>query len=934
MVVFMADTPQQTAAHTGAVTKHGAPTTKVLLRVGGMPIERVEELHFTESVAQAEKVLQLEAEIARLKEQLLDILQASFSQHRENAQARSLILKLKRDVFNARWPKNAAELAAVAPFLTTAGEAVLHRWSDRGQHRQESLQQYYETFAAELVQKRRQLKALIQQDEDFRKGLLLASPSLDKSINAYLKADDQHLNKRARARERSLVEYLLRAACKTSPFSTLTPVVAGDFAYPSPESTASIAYDLPSQQKRSHIRLNVAVLSSLSSHLLHCEALRKELLVQLTSGWRIENGRIRYLRKKHEMGDIDEENPITLSSIHEMLFYLPMGRIIESLVELIGDGRIVKLNDLIQQLSAKYAGDSAAEIAEYLQHLLRLGLLVVPGLQVDIHSHRPLTQYCQQLRAFNTPLTDTIARYLTCVDQLVDEYATASLARRRQILKEIHGEIEKCYAALGKPNASIQRTLLYEDTTLPAGQVTLDKEQWEQTLTALSEFQYLLPIFDINIQRKLVTKGYFRKRYGLGGQCDDFLAFADQFHLEFFEQYMRSQFNNRNLFDENRRFIATHNHFQQPEIELLDQGRQAVADYITAAYATRQTEADDLILDDDFLETIAPYVPLAGSDFQSQSYFAQFAQENGAPLLVLNRVYMGLTTMFSRFAHCFQEGERNAFLDGLRQSLLDIQPDNAVFAELKGGFDMTNLNLHPYITPYEIVCPGDITNRPEAEQIPISDLFIRDDPESDSLRLYSRRLNKEVIPVYLGFLMPMALPEIQQILLNFSYASVCPLYMWLGTTAPSAGNTIARYPRIQYKNILLHRALWKVDPDYFPQLFPEQTDADYFLSVYRWHKDNQLPRRCFLTPDSTPSQTQAADGDPDRGPGYHKPLYVDFENYFAVNVLESTVRHAKRRVVFNEMLPHRDDLWLKVGDQSYVTEFVLEFNRIRDEHND
>ena len=68
-----------------------------------------------------------------------------------------------------------------------------------------------------------------------------------------------------------------------------------------------------------------------------------------------------------------------------------------------------------------------------------------------------------------------------------------------------------------------------------------------------------------------------------------------------------------------------------------------------------------------------------------------------------------------------------------------------------------------------------------------------------------------------------------------------------------------------------------------------------------------------------------------------KTYYVvlfDFENYFAVNVLESTVRHAKRRVVFNEMLPHRDDLWLKVGDQSYVTEFVLEFNRIRDEHND
>jgi hypothetical protein len=60
---------------------------------------------------------------------------------------------------------------------------------------------------------------------------LLSSPLLDDAISAYIGSDNLQLNREARTVERSLVEYLLRTACKTSPFSTLTSVCLGTFEY-------------------------------------------------------------------------------------------------------------------------------------------------------------------------------------------------------------------------------------------------------------------------------------------------------------------------------------------------------------------------------------------------------------------------------------------------------------------------------------------------------------------------------------------------------------------------------------------------------------------------------------------------------------------------------------------------------------------------------
>ena len=82
---------------------------------------------------------------------------------------------------------------------------------------------------------------------------------------------------------------------------------------------------------------------------------------------------------------------------------------------------------------------------------------------------------------------------------------------------------------------------------------------------------------------------------------------------------------------------------------------------------------------------------------------------------------------------------------------------------------------------------------------------------------------------------------------NFSYTGMANLDLWTGTSAPRAGEGIARYPRIRYRNVILQRQLWKVHPDLLPRRRPEQSDEDYFLSWSRWRRRNRLPRRVFAT---------------------------------------------------------------------------------------
>jgi hypothetical protein len=900
-------------------------TPRFLLRVGGLSVNIFDDLRFEQTIRWQEMLLSLEDQLASHKDCLVDRLHEAVNSHKEDQVLRRRLINLKRQIFNLHLPHGSTEGRALALKLPENDGALLHAWLDVWEQCQQQRKLGSHILNDELRQKRAQLKEILN-DEDFRKGILLSSPILDQAIAGYLASDNLQLNREARTVERSLLEYLFRTVYKTSPFSTFTPVSIGHFEERGTISDGCIDLAIQSIEKHSFTRLNMIILSRISTQIQASLDVRTALRIRITNGWRLRNDHVEYIRRKPMMDVNDPDATLLLDHVEEHIIQLPVRALLQHLLAFMGDGHEEKWEDVFSHLVA-FAGMGIPSqraqrmVQEYLQHLLRLGFFVVPALQINIHHSHPLEHYCQGLRTIAAPQMQDIARLLESV---------ALLVKRTTHLEQIKQTLQQCSHVLGVSQRALAlpRTLLYEDTILRPQQLAIHQDDWQEIFADLHELQQILPVFDSQLPQTIMMRGYFQARYGDGQRCDDFFSFADRFNVEFHSPLQQDGGVNANMFDTHGNFVGRPNRFQQPEIAQLNKARQTAISSLQAAYQSLPTTCAELILDKDFLEPIVSLVPEEYTDLLSHTFFSQVARVAGVPLLTLNQLYAGMTLMFSRFAYCFADDQRTDIVPALRGLLERLKTGEVVFAELKGGYDATNLNLHPTVTPYELVCPGELSARPPQEQILLEDLSIQDDVGTGRLRLFSKKLGKEVIPLYLGFLTPDALPEVQQILLNFSYLEAASLHLWRGVQVGNATDEVTAYPRLRYKHIVLHRASWKVSAGSFPIRASGQSDADYYLAVARWRKVHHVPTKVFVTPLRSTS-VEEKDEQEEKKATAVKPLCVDFESFFSILLLEASIRKTSTALNMTEMLPLPKQLWFEHDHQAYVSEFIFEVSQTK-----
>jgi hypothetical protein len=945
----MSTTPLQTAERETSLSQRGF-SPHFLLRVAGLPFDAVESLRFAATARWADEVLSLEARMEARRELLVDALHIAVHETADEPARQRKLINLKRDVFNRRAPKDVAAARGAMASLDADAGATLEQWLQEACARTELLRCGQQILDDEGATLRARLKEVVQHP-DFRHGLLISSPTLDRDVDHYLKATNKKLNRRLRLAERSILLYLLRTACKTSPFSTLNSVTDGVFESDETQKTdASIAYVADDMTKKSFIQLNVAALSRLSVLLLESSEISKNLPVCLNKGWDIEGNRIRYLRNKTSISGTN--TPQAFDSVEESIFYLPLSPTVMRLIECLGGGRTVKMSDLVLEISDGAASERE-KVETLLLHLLRLGMLVVPGLHLPLSDPLLLSRYRRELAKFANPLVAEVAARLEKVESLVGGYADAPHAERRASLESIKQEFQACFALLGGDEADVPRTLLYEDSTIAPQRLAASRSGWRQTEAALADVQRLLPVFDPTLGNRLVTNAFFKVIYGEGQRCDDVLSFAETFSQDYYREYMSAS-PRRSPLDKEGNFRPSINHFKIPEIIQLDEARRLTAEMVERAFAEAAPGSREIELSAEALKELAASVPRSNERLDATSFFAQLAETDDGARLVINRSYSGLSLMFSRFIYPLEAHGRGQLLKGLRETLRGLQPVGAVFAEMQAAYD-TNLNIHPPVTDYELLFPGEQSVRAPEEQLLLRDLYIEHDAASDSLHLYSKRLGKEVIPLYVGFLLPAALPHLRQVLLNFSFMSFSMMNLWRGVKGlPEVGDSIAYYPRVRYRNIVLQRASWKVATSYFPAQEPEQSDADYFLAVSRWRHENGIPKRVFVSPEvgqpkpAPPKEEEeeaAANADAEAKPQEKKteakaeqetgadtlilkPLYVDFDNHFCLQLLERVVSRTGR-ISLTEALPERDQLWFSPDGKSHVTELILELNSKR-----
>ncbi|GIH73275.1 hypothetical protein Mth01_55280 [Sphaerimonospora thailandensis] len=886
-----------------------------MLRAAGLPVETVRELRCPDSRRWADDVLDLADTSHATGETVADLLHALIGEN-DDESCRRTLLKLRREVFNNRLPKDAETVLALVSDLDPAAGRALADWLTARRLLADRQAEGAGLLAAETGRSRLALCRLAG-EQRLRGGLPLASPSLDAQVDAYarLTAADPEArpDKKRRKIERSLLSYLYRTACKTSPFSTFTGVALGEFTEDPELPEQSEQSERPerpglrtelAEEWDGYARINVVALGRLAEAVIADPARRADLPVALASGWGRDADQVRYVRRWVTAGD--DDTAVTFDAIKDRLFFLRRSGTLERLLGLFEQRGTLRYGELTSWLVDDQNAD-AEECEQYLQTLLDLGMVQVPCLRTEVHHEDPLRAFQAALRDIDRPWADALATRLDALASCVDRFVSADPAERRGLLEELRTELRTIQEELRAEQGKVPQTVLYEDAAA-RGTVSLSARAWaELAAEPLRAVERLLPAFDLTLPQRILFKGFFLARYGRGGHCGDLLKLVHDFHEDFFDQYM-SFTAGRTTFDAEGRYVPEENWLGLPELKALDTARLAFVERMRALWDAAGGR-DEIALDDDFVADVAGELDSVTPRFAPMSHHLQVADRAGDPLIVLNRSYGGLSFPFSRFTHCF---------DGLDDRLLEqstvICPKDAVFAEVTGGPVTTNLNLHGRLTEYEIVGPGETGTLAPEFQLRLDDLFIEHDEQEDRLVLCSARLGREVIPVYLGYLVPLALPELPRALLLLSPTSMAPLNVWGGIPEgePTAGVT-AR-PRVRHGSIVLSRRSWSAPVSALPIQAPGGSDADWFLGWHRFRRTHHLPGQVFATVSDSGA----------RGATGAKPQYVDFDSPLSLAAFEALIKSDQARVVFREMLPDEDGLHVRSERGHHVAELAVE----------
>lgn len=227
----------------------------IVARVAGLPSASARVGELPDTARRLGGLDALRGDLTRRGEELADLIHAAVGGCEDRAVRRAL-LACRRAVHNGRAPKALSE-AATARLSGPARELHArlvsdHEALDRG------WEQAREAYRAETSAAEQRLADLVR-DEDFRRALAMASDALYPDVEAWLSGPasaPEHLNTRRR-----VVNYVLRTALKTSPFSTLTtagPLPDGDGAGPEGGAAETVQVQEPDRLSR-HLELNAEV---------------------------------------------------------------------------------------------------------------------------------------------------------------------------------------------------------------------------------------------------------------------------------------------------------------------------------------------------------------------------------------------------------------------------------------------------------------------------------------------------------------------------------------------------------------------------------------------------------------------------------------------------------------------------------------------------
>jgi hypothetical protein len=737
---------------------------------------------------------------------------------------RKALVEARRHLHNRRFAQAKVRVDAVSPGIAeevAALSAPVFAAADEF----EAVRARGELVVGEWLRRERLNLGELLDEEDFARGLGVAAPSATTGLLSYRAAARRGgtLSKNQRKAERTLLQYAWRAAAKTSPFSSLTRVgiarCSGAANVP-----ASGGRDFPDRIDVS--RASVYPIALALDSLWHNE--KAVLGMRVMPGQVIgeePDGAVIVHRSEYDFSDATGESD--QAAVLESLVRIVPGDLCDTVAAALEQGAAT-VGAVVDRMHGQ--GVPQATALRAVQELIRLGFLVLPDLRFHPHigAEAVLESLPREIEKLGDQgFRDAVTGYVEAAESLSK---ISGLAERSHAVDAIRGAVKRVYEVSGCSDAPVPQSVVYEDSGL--GQAPeLPSPPLENPdlgkLFALSE------VLDESQVPRAMLRGFFLGMFGADGRCENVPAFLDAFKTQLYSSHMA-----RDAANLDRDRIEA-----DPWLRWGEAWRWEKAQGVLRELVADAVPVGGVIDIRDALATSGPALRLLPDvvfPFRHLNIFAQVLGRNG---LVVNNVFGGPGFGLSRFAHLFGDDAVSCV-----RSVEDMALAAGVtLHELLGGAAVTNLNLHGPLLRSELRMPGDPSGSRAERQTSVFDLDLIYISDQGRLALVHRRTGEEVLPTYIGYLVPFATPTSHQLMGLLAPPVMFGSGVWGGPEGSDEAGAVEvkRRPRVAIgDHLVLERATWEVPAELMPSADP--TSPNGLVEWCRWWRALGLPETSFI----------------------------------------------------------------------------------------
>lgn len=636
-----------------------------VLRVAGEPCAPWLRLHDGAVAASLARMQRLREQIAALTPSVCGLLEQAIHAAGEDREARRTLLAAKRAVFNGRPLKPDA---AALPQLAELGELARQLADAEGQ--------FADLFEAEMARSVERLRAAAADAPALMGGIHYTNPTLYALAERWVRDGTASDARSARRLQATMLDFAMRAAFKTSPLSSFTPVVVGTWA-----GDAGAMPGLGTRAMRTRARINHSfMLHALEGVWRDPASLGDQFPLVLNPTIRREAGMLYWQQldrsaARHGIfwGTSHPQRKAPLSA--------PLSAFLATAAHMEAP---LTLACVTQALERALPPQHAPEARQFVDAMLALNVL-----------HPVWTRYQQDdLLAdairLAAPAGEALAPAGVELQALARQYEQADLERRTVLRRHIEAAAERMRGP-GAKSDGVSAPVFFEDCSLDGPRLRDDPARWASVMDSLETWLALQPLFDRQCARESWLAAQFIAAYGASGDCHDIEAFLNGLDPD------------------------------AVPADALSDLRQEFLDRILGA----GEGVAEVRLDAVWCRALARRMPAALRRRGVSQVF--FGQRSGPEGFVVNRTYAGSSTMMSRFLDQLTEAELGPVRDYLAQ-----RPDNGRYLALPDVFGF-NGNLHPRLADGEVLMTGARPGRPGVASHRLADLHLVYNAATDRL---------------------------------------------------------------------------------------------------------------------------------------------------------------------------------------------------------